>query len=119
MPIDWRASKQQSVTKSTTEADLYALSCAMSELIWWNNLFDQLNFKTGITPVIYCENQQTIGVVTKASEPLQTKLKHVSLHQLWLRQVVEQGDVMVIRSLQGTALIVEAGFTGGYVSASV
>jgi hypothetical protein len=32
MPIDWRASKQQSVTKLTTEAELYALSCAISEL---------------------------------------------------------------------------------------
>jgi hypothetical protein len=90
MAIDWKATKQQSVTKSTTEAELYALSRAASELIWWNNLFDQLNFKTGITPVIYCNNQQTVGIVTKASEQLQTKLKHVNIHQLWLRQAVER-----------------------------
>jgi hypothetical protein len=56
MPIDWKATKQRSVTKSTTEAKLYALSRAASELIWWNNLFHQLNFKTGITLVIYCDN---------------------------------------------------------------
>jgi hypothetical protein len=95
MPIDWKATKQRSVTKSTTEAELYALSRAASELIWWNNLFDQLNFKTGITPVIYCDNQQTVGIVTKASERLQTKLKHVDIHQLWLRQAVEKGEVNV------------------------
>jgi hypothetical protein len=57
MPVDWKATKQQSVAKSTTEAELYTLSCTASELIWWNNLFDQLNFKTGITPVIYCNNK--------------------------------------------------------------
>jgi hypothetical protein len=39
MPIDWKATKQRSVTKSTTEAELYALSRSASELIWWNNLF--------------------------------------------------------------------------------
>jgi hypothetical protein len=95
MPIDWKATKQRSVTKSTTEAELYALSRAASELIWWNNLFCQLNFKTGITPVIYCDNQQTVGIVTKATERLQTKLKHVNIHQLWLRQAVDRGDVNV------------------------
>ncbi|KAI1507549.1 Pol protein [Pyrenophora tritici-repentis] len=95
MPIDWKATKQRSVTKSTTEAELYALSRAASEFIWWNNLFDQLNFKTDITPVIYCDNKQTVGIVTKAAERLQTKLKHVDIHQLWLRQAVERGEVNV------------------------
>ncbi|KAI1665786.1 Pol protein [Pyrenophora tritici-repentis] len=95
MPIDWKATKQRSVTKSTTEAELYALSRAASEFIWWNNLFDQLNFKTDITPVIYCDNKQTVGIVTKATERLQTKLKHVDIHQLWLRQAVERGEVNV------------------------
>jgi hypothetical protein len=34
MLINWKAMKQQSVTKSTTKAELYALSHAASELIW-------------------------------------------------------------------------------------
>jgi hypothetical protein len=33
MPINWKTTKQQSVTKLTTKAELYALSCAASELI--------------------------------------------------------------------------------------
>ena len=95
MLIDWKATKQRSVTKSTTEAELYALSRAASEIIWWNDLFCQLNFKTGITPVIYCDNQQTVGIVTKATERLQTKLKHVHIHQSWLHQAVERGELNV------------------------
>jgi hypothetical protein len=39
MLIDWKATKQRLVTKSTTKAELYALSRAALELIWWNNLF--------------------------------------------------------------------------------
>jgi hypothetical protein len=95
MPIDWKATKQQSVAKSTTKAELYALSRAASEIIWWNDLFCQLNFNTGITLVIYCDNQQTVEIVTRATEQLQTKLKHIDIHQLWLRQAVKTGKVSV------------------------
>jgi hypothetical protein len=70
MPIDWNTTKQRSVTKSTTEAKQYALSRAASELIWRNNLFHQLTFETGITPVIYCDNQQTVRIVTRSKERL-------------------------------------------------
>jgi hypothetical protein len=91
MPIDWKATKQQSVTKSTTEAELYAFSLAASELIWCNNLIHQLSFETGITPVIYCDNQQIVEIVTKSTEQLQTKLKFVDIHQLWSHQAVEKG----------------------------
>jgi hypothetical protein len=95
MPIDWKATKQRSVTKSTTKAELYALSRAASEIIWWNDLFCQLNFNTGVIPVIYCDNQQTVGIVTKATEQFQTKLKHVNIYQLWLCQAVETEKVNV------------------------
>jgi hypothetical protein len=95
MAIDWKATKQRSVTKSTTEAELYSLSRTASDMIWWSNFFSQLHFDTGIKPVIYCDNQQTVGIVTKATEKLQTKLKHVNIHQLWLRQVVSCGEVNI------------------------
>lgn len=39
MPIDWKATVQQSVTKSTTEAELLSLSLAGSEMRWWQRLF--------------------------------------------------------------------------------
>jgi hypothetical protein len=42
-----------------------------------------------VVSTIWCDNQQTVGIVTKAEEKLQTKLKHVDIHQLWLRQEVE------------------------------
>ncbi|KAI1559871.1 rve domain containing protein, partial [Pyrenophora tritici-repentis] len=42
MPIDWKATLQRSVTKSTTEAELLALSTAASELQAWNRLFKHI-----------------------------------------------------------------------------
>ncbi|KAK7178092.1 reverse transcriptase domain protein, partial [Paraphaeosphaeria sporulosa] len=44
MVIDWKAKIMRSVTKSTTEAELFALSTAGTELSWWMNTFEAIGF---------------------------------------------------------------------------
>jgi hypothetical protein len=95
MPIDWKATLQRSVTKSTTEAELLALSTAASELQAWNRLFKHIKFDLEIVPTIYCDNLQTVGVVTKDEDKLFTRLRHVDVHQHWLRQEVAEGRISV------------------------
>jgi hypothetical protein len=68
LPIDWKATVQRSVTKSTTEAELLTLSLAGSELIWWKRLFKKVNFDLGIRPTLFCDNQQTVGIINKAED---------------------------------------------------
>lgn len=58
--IDWKASKQKTVTTSSTEAELLAMSSAAKETIWWNCFFDSINFSPGHETYIECDNLQTI-----------------------------------------------------------
>jgi hypothetical protein len=109
MPIDWKATVQRCVTKSTTEAELIALSLAGSEMEWWNRFFEHVGFDPEITPTLWCDNQQTVSLVTKEAEKLQTKLKHVDIHQSWLRQEVTDGRLEV--KWKETALMPADGFT--------
>jgi hypothetical protein len=95
LPIDWKATVQRSVTKSTTEAELLALSLAGSELIWWKRLFKRVNFALGIRPTLFCDNQQTVGIINKAEDRLNTKMRHVDTHQMWLRQEAGAGRLQV------------------------
>jgi hypothetical protein len=95
MPIDWKASLQRSVTKSTTEVELLALSTAASELQAWNRLFKHIKLDLETMPMIFCDNLQTVGVVTKHKDKLFTRLRHVDIHQHWLRQEVAAGRVLV------------------------
>jgi len=95
LPIDWKATVQRSVTKSTTEAELLALSLAGSELIWWKRLFKHVDFEIGIRPTLFCDNQQTVGIINKAEDRLNTKMRHVDTHQMWLRQEAETGQLQV------------------------
>ncbi|KAI1681242.1 Pol protein [Pyrenophora tritici-repentis] len=89
LSVDWKAAIQKH------KAELLALSRAGGEMKWWNRLFREIRFNPDIVSKIWCDNQQTVGIVTKAEEKLQTKLKHVDIHQLWLRQEVEAGRIHV------------------------
>jgi hypothetical protein len=54
--IDWQSSKQRTVVRSTTEAELLALSRATTQLYWWLRVFDQIGLKTYEHPSIECNN---------------------------------------------------------------
>jgi hypothetical protein len=95
MTVDWKSTLQRTITKSTTEAELLALSLAGSEMEEWCRLFKGLSLKLNQTPIIWCDNQQTVGIVTKEMDKLSTKLKHVDIHQKWIRQEVEQNRLYV------------------------
>ena len=44
---------------------------------------------------IQCDNQQTIRLVIKEIGLLRTKLRHVDIHNHWLRQEIEKGLISV------------------------
>lgn len=58
--IDWKANKQKTVTLSSTEAELLAISQVGKETLWWSRLFDLLEFNPGHQVAIQCDNHQTI-----------------------------------------------------------
>jgi hypothetical protein len=54
--IDWRASKQRTVTTSITEAKLLALSSAVKEVIWWKRFFQSIDLELDHELVLQCDN---------------------------------------------------------------
>jgi hypothetical protein len=75
--IAWRASKQDTVTTSTTEAELLALSQVAKEAIFTSRLLEELKVQLPSHTInIQCDNQQTIRLVTQEVSKLQTKLRH-------------------------------------------
>ena len=84
--IGWRASKQETVTTSTTEAELLALSQAAKEALFVSRLIKELQIKLDDNHIrIECDNKQTIRLVTEEITVLRTKLRHVDIHNHWLR----------------------------------
>src|SRR5204863_6375494 len=83
--IGWRASKQETVTMSTTEAELLVLSQAAKEALFISKLIKELKVKLDNNHIkIEYDNKQTIHLVTEEIAVLQTKLRHVDIHNHWL-----------------------------------
>jgi hypothetical protein len=107
--IHYKAIKGTTVTTSSTEAELLALSLTAKDFIWWKRFFQQIQFDLEEEPTIYCDNLQTIRILTKETPKLQTALKHVDIHQSWLRQEVQAKRIKV--EWVPTAEMVADGFT--------
>lgn len=85
--IGWRANKQDTVTTSTTEAELLALAQATKEALFVSRLVKELGVTLDDSRInIQCDNKQTIRLVHAEIALLQTKLRHVDIHNHWLRQ---------------------------------
>jgi hypothetical protein len=89
--IHYRATKQKTVTTSSTEAELLALQLTAGELMWWMRFFKAIHFELDEPFTILCDNQQTLRLLNRETPKLVTKLRHVDVHQSWLRQEVQKG----------------------------
>merc|ERR1711939_472438 len=97
--IDWRASKQKTVTTSSTEAELLALSNAASEMIWWKRVFNDISLDLEENSPLQSDNLQTIRLLVRNGFKLNTRL----------RQEVQRGHINV-DWVPTTAMIAD-GFT--------
>jgi len=94
-PVDWKSTKQRTVTTSSTEAELLALSHAAKDLYWWKRLFQNLTVQFEHDFAIQCDNQQTIRLMNTNAPKLVTKLKHIDIHQHWVRQEVQENRLHI------------------------
>jgi hypothetical protein len=92
-PIAWRANKQDTVTTSSTEAELLAMSQTAKEAIFLSRILKGLTLRLDDPLTIYCDNKQTLRLVTEETAKLVTKLRHVDIHNHWLRQEVKNKRV--------------------------
>jgi hypothetical protein len=93
--IHYKAVKGKTVTTSSTEAELLALSLAGKEFIWWKRFFDHVGLDLQENSTIFCDNRQTLRLLKMETPKLQTALKHVDIHQSWLRQEVQNQRINV------------------------
>lgn len=108
--IGWRANKQDTVTTSTTEAELLALSQAAKEGLFQQRLMQELGIEFQNQHLhLVCDNQQTIGLIKSPLEKLKAKLKHVDIHNHWLREHIQKKTILV--TYEPSAKLIADGLT--------
>lgn len=76
-PISWSSKKQQTVSRSSTEAKYRALSFTSAKLDWIKQLLAFLHVQLLIVPVLFCDNLFAIAL---SFNPVQhQKTKHIKI----------------------------------------
>lgn len=93
--IHYKSTKQDTVTTSSTEAELLALAQVTKEVYATRRILAELGYSPHTEVTIKCDNAQTIRLLTQETVQLITKLRHVDIHRHWLRQEVQRQRIKI------------------------
>ena len=80
---------------STTEGELLAMSHLVAWLLFWARFFKNIGLSLDQELIVQCDNAQTVRLINMDAPKLVTKLKHIDIHQHWLRQEAQNATIKV------------------------
>ena len=94
-PISWSSKKQRVVSLSTCEAELYAMSAAVQEVLWLRGLIAELGLNSvSGSSIVYGDNQSAIAVSKKGVKSNRTK--HVDVKYHFITETIEDGKIKLV-----------------------
>ena len=64
---------------------------------WGRRLFQSLHFEVADDSyTVYCDNKRAVDVANSTDGAVITKMKHVDIRQMWIRQEVKEGRLQVV-----------------------
>ena len=91
--ISWSAQKQQSVSRSSTEAEYRTLSDTAAEIVWLINLMEEIGIPQAIPPELFCDNLS--AVYLSATPAMHKRSKHFEVDFHFVREKVALGKLIV------------------------
>ncbi len=95
-PIFVRSAKQRLVSKSSTEAELIAISDNLPQLLWIRSfMIEQRMLSPSIPITIYEDNQSTIALI-KRGRPSAEATRHIGIKHFFISDRCMNGEVNII-----------------------
>ena len=92
--VSWSSKRQNTVSRSSAEAEYRAVANAVAEASWLRQLLSELHSPLRKTILVYCDN---ISAVYMSSNPIHhQRTKHVEIDLHFVRERVALGDVRVL-----------------------
>ena len=92
-PVFCKSAKQSIVSRSSTEAELIALSDSGSQVIWVREFMIQQGFDLA-PATIYQDNMSTISLISNG-RPKAEKSRHINIRYFWLRDRIVAKDIQI------------------------
>ena len=92
--ISWSSKRQNTVSRSSAEAEYRAVANAVAEASWLRQLLSELHSPLRRATLVYCDN---ISAVYMTSNPVQhQRTKHIEIDLHFVRERVAVGDLRVL-----------------------
>lgn len=92
--ISWSSKRQQTVARSSAEAEYKLIANALAETCFLRNLLLELHFSIRMANSVFCDNISSVYLSTNPLKHQRTKHIEIDLH--FVREKVALGQVKVI-----------------------
>lgn len=92
--VSWKSKKQNTVSRSSAEAEYRALAATTSEIVWLTQLLTDLQVQMTTPALIFCDNEVVVHI---ASNPVfHERTKHIEIDSHFLRDKLVQGAIKLL-----------------------
>ena len=91
--VHCRSEKQRIVTKSSTEAELVALSDSCNQGLHIRKFLQSQGYEIGAV-VVYQDNLSCMALVARGRSAAE-KTRHIDIRYFWVKERVDKGEVLV------------------------
>jgi hypothetical protein len=89
--ISWSSKRQNTVSRSSVEAEYRVVAPAIAECCWFRQLLQELRRPLTSATLVYCDN---VSAIYMSSNPMQHRLtKHIEIDIHFVREKVSLGEV--------------------------
>ena len=92
--ISWKSKKQNTVSRSSAEAEYRSLATLTAEVVWVANLFKELQVPLHTPSSIYCDSKAAIQIA--ANPVFHERTKHIEIDCHFIRERIQQGLIQII-----------------------
>ena len=82
--IAWKSKKQNTVSRSSAEAEYRSLATLTAEVVWVNNLFKELGMNVHGPTIIYCDSKAAMQIAT--NPVFHERTKHIEIDCHFIRE---------------------------------
>ncbi|XP_060171504.1 uncharacterized mitochondrial protein AtMg00810-like [Lycium barbarum] len=90
--VSWSSRKQNTVARSSAEAEYRALAATTTELTWITYILQDIGIYVKSAPTLFCDNMSALYMTT--NPVLHARTKHIELDYHFVREKVAQGQLV-------------------------